>query len=408
MNRGKCEGKGVERTAEGELRYEGEWADNKPNGMGRMRCYDGGVYTGHVVIGSREGQGRLQLENGSVYEGGWEANVKHGAGVITEADGRQFAVQYDRGQRRKHSTVEITPSSSTSTVVAANLHQDGDSDVGGVRVTAAGAVPREQHQSSDSADKKVSMSEGTVSAGKEKKGSKTASKEGKLAALEQGKVKNSGKVDSKKEPTEETGPVPVSPSFFDAHHYAGDRDLATDLPHGQGRCDYQDGSVYEGAWEQGRRHGRGTQTWQDGAVYSGDWVRGVRQGRGAMQHADGSRWEGAWERNVLSTTDCAITLPSGVVYECSFEQVGKLGKRRGTGSELVQKPSGDGKIRYPDGTQYVGWIKEGLRHGRGRLLDSEGAVLQDGKWKADTFVAPTATRSRSVREAVGAEISAVV
>lgn len=47
-------------------------------------------------------------------------------------------------------------------------------------------------------------------------------------------------------------------------------EMLSGQPHGRGRATYLDGSVYEGAWNQGRRHGHGTLT--EGATkYSGNW-----------------------------------------------------------------------------------------------------------------------------------------
>ena len=60
--------------------------------------------------------------------------------------------------------------------------------------------------------------------------------------------------------------------------YEGERD-EDGVPHGAGRCENDDGSLYDGQWARGVRHGKGKFRSAKGDEYDGDWVEG-KAGRG--------------------------------------------------------------------------------------------------------------------------------
>ena len=41
--------------------------------------------------------------------------------------------------------------------------------------------------------------------------------------------------------------------------------------HGEGKCIYSNGNVYEGTFEKSKRHGQGKYTFTDGNQYEGSW-----------------------------------------------------------------------------------------------------------------------------------------
>ena len=83
--------------------------------------------------------------------------------------------------------------------------------------------------------------------------------------------------------------------------------------HGIGTMVYNDGSMYEGEWENGSRHGQGTLTWDNGDIYEGQWENNVRQGQGTMTWDNGDVYEGQWEKNVRQGQG-TITWDNGDVY----------------------------------------------------------------------------------------------
>ena len=59
---------------------------------------------------------------------------------------------------------------------------------------------------------------------------------------------------------------------------------------------YDDGSVYEGTFRNGRQDGTGTYRLPNGYEYSGDWVAGEISGQGIAKYPNGSVYEGAFEQ----------------------------------------------------------------------------------------------------------------
>jgi len=62
-----------------EIRYEGEWKENKKSGVGRIWWSNGDRYLGDWVNDSKEGYGFMIWENGDSYEGGWKADLRDGS-----------------------------------------------------------------------------------------------------------------------------------------------------------------------------------------------------------------------------------------------------------------------------------------------------------------------------------------
>lgn len=89
---------------------------------------------------------------------------------------------------------------------------------------------------------------------------------------------------------------------------------------------YDDGSIYQGTFRDGKPHGIGSFRLTNGYEYVGDWVDGVITGMGEARYANGA------------------------VY---------------TGMFLDGKPNGNGLISYADGSSYEGaWIM-GAMTGKG-------------------------------------------
>lgn len=81
--------------------YSGEWANGKPNGIGRLdynpekTCY----YQGEWKDGSKSGQGVMHYVSGNIYNGGWLDNLKHGHGVMVWNDlNERYEGEWKHGQ----------------------------------------------------------------------------------------------------------------------------------------------------------------------------------------------------------------------------------------------------------------------------------------------------------------------
>lgn len=67
-----------------------------------------------------------------------------------------------------------------------------------------------------------------------------------------------------------------------------------------GAYEMEDGSVYEGQWEFGKRQGRGIQLYRDGSIYEGYWDKDCTNGKGRLIHHDGDVYEGDWQNDNAS------------------------------------------------------------------------------------------------------------
>ncbi len=101
--------------------------------------------------------------------------------------------------------------------------------------------------------------------------------------------------------------------------------------HGYGVAKYENGTVYEGYWEDNKPHGQGKYTYGESSKsesFEGNFVKGVIQGHGIFK------------------------LRSGTVYEGNFTD---------------GKTTGDFTVKYDNGEVYVGQLVNSIRHGKGKI-----------------------------------------
>ncbi|VDP45567.1 unnamed protein product [Schistosoma margrebowiei] len=129
-------------------------------------------------------------------------------------------------------------------------------------------------------------------------------------------------------------------------HYDGEWDSG--LRHGYGVYHYSNRATYEGQWKDGKRHGEGTMHWSDrDEIYTGSWVDGKQNGLGCH----------AW--HILRVRTSQYSLPN--VYDGQWAN----GKRNGLGT-----------FHYPNGSKYVGYWKDDLKHGKGTLILKDGRIFE--------------------------------
>lgn len=69
---------------------------------------------------------------------------------------------------------------------------------------------------------------------------------------------------------------------------------------------YEDNSVYNGFFENGRRHGAGIMEYSNGGVYIGEWSRNLRDGKGRFENA-GKIFSGNFKSDLFKMA-CAVDL----------------------------------------------------------------------------------------------------
>ena len=67
--------------------YEGEWLNNRKDGIGIETYKDGSKYMGEYKNGLKQGLGTYFWADGSIYEGEWKYNLMEGSGIYKFKDG---------------------------------------------------------------------------------------------------------------------------------------------------------------------------------------------------------------------------------------------------------------------------------------------------------------------------------
>lgn len=140
-------------------------------------------------------------------------------------------------------------------------------------------------------------------------------------------------------------------------------ELQNNLPHGNGKETWSNGSVFTGNFRKGQRHGYGEFVWSDKSSYSGNFRRHRIEGIGIYTWQDGHRYEGYWKKNKMHGVG-TFKWPDGKIYKGQFRK----GKKEGFGVE-----------KYQNGCWYVGYWEGNEKHGKGVEFDELGS-LSVGVW----------------------------
>ena len=75
--------------------YEGEWdEEGKRDGRGVLHWVDGGIYEGYFANDMANGLGRMIHADGDMYDGNWVNDKHQGFGVYSHADGAKYEGQW--------------------------------------------------------------------------------------------------------------------------------------------------------------------------------------------------------------------------------------------------------------------------------------------------------------------------
>ena len=118
-----------------------------------------------------------------------------------------------------------------------------------------------------------------------------------------------------------------------------------------GSFTYDDGSIYEGEFVDGKVHGQGTYTWSDGTMYEGTFESGLLHGEGRLMWPSGAMYDGPFQAGEMAGTGTK-TWPSGATY---------------TGDFVDGRIEGTGTMAWPDGTSYTGDFVDGRIEGTGTM-----------------------------------------
>ena len=97
---GKREGKGIEYYKNGEIKYDGDWNDDMPEGKGKFIDENGNYYIGEFKKGLKHGKGIEYNKKGKiVYEGDFINGKKEGEGKLIYDDGYYYIGPFKNDSR---------------------------------------------------------------------------------------------------------------------------------------------------------------------------------------------------------------------------------------------------------------------------------------------------------------------
>lgn len=86
-------GRGIHTTKDGSI-YDGEWSNDKMNGVGKLTHHSGACYAGEFVNNQFHGRGLYTWPNGSSYEGDFNENRLEGKGNFTDTEQQIWTGQF--------------------------------------------------------------------------------------------------------------------------------------------------------------------------------------------------------------------------------------------------------------------------------------------------------------------------
>ena len=99
VKKGLRHGKGIHYYSDGNIRYEGEYVDDKEEGNGKLIYENGDYYIGQFKNGMRHGKGVHYYKNGNIsrYEGELENDKYNGQGKLILGNGCYYIGPFKNG-----------------------------------------------------------------------------------------------------------------------------------------------------------------------------------------------------------------------------------------------------------------------------------------------------------------------
>lgn len=128
-------------------------------------------------------------------------------------------------------------------------------------------------------------------------------------------------------------------------------------PNGRGVMRFNDGSIYDGEWQNSVMTGIGTCTFSDGiSEYRGEWKNGNPDGHGCFNYPNGDTYDGSWRNGEMNGLGIYMYLNSEV-YDGKWKH---------------NKQHGYGKFIHRGGNIFNGQWRQGKREGNGILKHTNG------------------------------------
>ena len=267
----KLNGQGVVRVPDGG-HFEGNFKDNLLNGKGKIITEDNIEISGYFIAGKLDGQGKIQFPNGAVHKGEFKNDKLNGKGKIIESGGIILKGMFSNNQLNGIGDITFPNGVKQIGEFKEGL-LNGEGDI----INSNGDILEGTFQNGDLIKsngitfKNGNIYEGGVHLYIEKNDNDDDSRN--FVFLRDGIGKT----------TYQNG------SIYEGNYKEGKRD-------GKGIYVDQDGTIiYQGEWQNGKRHGQGTYKDQEGNVYQGEWQNGKRHGQGTYKDPQGNVYQGEWQ-----------------------------------------------------------------------------------------------------------------
>ena len=162
--------------------------------------------------------------------------------------------------------------------------------------------------------------------------------------------------------------------------YFGDTDFG--LLSGEGKFNFDSGSVYSGSWKDNAMEGPGSLIVPSSGSYVGDFLDSEKSGHGIFTWDDGTIYDGEWKNDRMDGQG-TYTSSTGVIYTGTFRDnalyQGKCSFANDSGKYELDYQDGHAKsavIRFADGTAYSGECAESTINGKGRMEFKRGDVYE--------------------------------
>jgi len=128
-------------------------------------------------------------------------------------------------------------------------------------------------------------------------------------------------------------------------------------PNGRGVMRFNDGSVYDGEWQNSVMDGEGVCTYADGVTeYKGMWKSGNPHGSGCFVYSNGDRYDGEWKNGKMDGRG-VYSFQNSEIYD---------------GEWRLNKHHGHGRFTYKSGNIYDGQWRCGKREENGIFKYANG------------------------------------
>jgi len=350
------------------IAYQGSYKCGRWDGYGE-RFGSGGrlIYKGHFSNDLYHGKGTYFGDNGEYYEGDWFEGLKHGMGIYVKQNGEKYVGTWK--QNRYHGPGELHNNEGT-------LVYKGTCD-NGIRVgkcyylnEATGEIFDGQHAEgvlhgeAKYVDENKNSYEGTWNMGvREGYGISVQNDGSKYIGQWKNDMKNGEGADTDKDGYTLKGIFTDGYLEEDGTLYFPNKAVA-----------------YEGEFQKSKFHGLGEVFRGDGAlIYSGTFINGKYNGYGNLYMENNGYYYGYWKNGLRHTghikkdidkdeDNNSPPIDGGMANDARLHDEGE------EEDEMV------GEFRDGHGWVYSGeWIND-ERHGHGKLYDSSGALVYDGKF----------------------------